>query len=115
VIVPDSERSRRQGGSASSAPEFTGLEVPTAEDFALEREDQPLQRDPTVPREPRAPADRRTRKERRRQSKEPEPGDESDEVGWMQGLSSRLSAYTVSEDGSPSEAENDGRKPEDPE
>jgi hypothetical protein len=32
-----------------------------------------------------------------------EPGDEGEEIGWMQGLSSRLSAYSLDSD--PSEAE----------
>ena len=31
-----------------------------------------------------------------------EPGDEAEEIGWMQGLSSRLSAYSLDSD--PSEA-----------
>ena len=43
-----------------------------------------------------------------------EPGDEGEEVGWMQGLSSRLSAYSLDTDppepGEPDDADDAGRR-----
>jgi hypothetical protein len=35
----------------------------------------------------------------RRQRSADDPGDEPEDTGWMQGLSTRLSAYSLSEEG----------------
>ena len=61
----------------------------------------------SIPR-PRDDDDRESRSPRSRPQTEPgkqkrstqpaEPGDEEQEVGWMAGLSNRLSAYSLSED-----------------
>ena len=40
-----------------------------------------------------------------------EPGDEGNEVGWMAGLSNRLSAYSLSDDEAQSASESDAHEP----
>jgi len=73
---------------------------------------------------PRADRDDETRESRRaprrrptaepntsKRSTEPaEPGDEGGEVGWMEGLSNRLSAYSLSEDDARAAADSDDEK-----
>jgi hypothetical protein len=44
-----------------------------------------------------------------------EPGDEAEEISWMQGLSSRLSAYSLAEEEASSAGEPDEDKPKDAE
>ena len=47
-----------------------------------------------------------------KRSAEPaEPGDEGNEVSWMAGLSNRLSAYSLSDEGAQSASEPDARDP----
>jgi hypothetical protein len=124
VIVPGSERPpepQPQTPPAAAEAGLAGLGFPTITELILDPEraregDQGQDRKPAAPQQeprPRPPrarptrADRRANKERRRRSSE-EPGDEYEETGWMHGLSNRLSAYSVDEDG----AQEDGKDPE---
>jgi hypothetical protein len=73
---------------------------PPVTDLVLDRGDDasaPEERDATPRRERPAPEDRRSGKDRRRRSSH-DPGDEAIESDWMQGLSNRLSAYSLSEE-----------------
>jgi hypothetical protein len=75
------------------------LGFPTITELILEPPSDPRPQERSKPRRER-PTDeeQRSGKERRRRSSH-EPGDESEQTGWMQGLSSRLSAYSLSGDG----------------
>ena len=106
IVVPG--RERPQEDAPDEPPDPSGLGFPPVTELILERDD-----DPPPPREStRRPVEdeRRTGKERRGRSSH-EPGDESDETGWMQGLSNRLSAYSLSEEGSA--ADRPGGDPDD--
>ena len=77
----------------------TGLAFPRVTDLNLNRSDSDFaseEREAKPPRE-RPDPDRRSGKDRRRQSSH-DPGDEAVESDWMQGLSNRLSAYSLSEE-----------------
>ncbi|HUG64473.1 MAG TPA: AMP-binding protein [Gaiellaceae bacterium] len=73
-----------------------GLNFPSAAAFSIPRPD------PDAPdlREPRAPRPRPQAElgKSKRSTESAEPGDEGHEVSWMEGLSNRLSAYSLSED-----------------
>jgi acyl-coenzyme A synthetase/AMP-(fatty) acid ligase len=94
VVVPGSEG--RQGDPPTDS---MGLGFPPVTELILDRdvEHAPAQERDAKPRREREAADRRGGKDRRRRSNH-EPGDESDETDWMQGLSNRLSAYSLSEE-----------------
>ena len=65
-------------------------------------------REEDEPRESRRTARPRPAAELGKSKTEPaEPGDEPGEVGWMAGLSNRLSAYSLSEDEAPPAADSD--------
>jgi acyl-coenzyme A synthetase/AMP-(fatty) acid ligase len=116
VVVPGAKRLDEQSPIAPA-----DLSFPTLPELALEPATEPGAVEPgaaareetqDTPRRERRSDDRRTGKDRRRLSSH-EPGDEADETGWMQGLSNRLSAYSLSEDGSgPADPEQD-ETPED--
>ena len=71
------------------------LNFPSASAFSI-----PRPKDDTDERESRAPRSRpQAESGKAKRSTQPaEPGDEEQEVGWMAGLSNRLSAYSLSED-----------------
>jgi len=78
-----------------SNAEASGLYFPPTTAFPIRRDD-----DDDAPR-PKRPAPRRQAAEppKGKRSTEPaEPGDEGAEVGWMAGLSNRLSAYSLSDE-----------------
>jgi hypothetical protein len=90
--VPTSEKPEPTTSNASSA----GLYFPPTTAFPIRRDDDEY--DPV--REKRAPR-RRPPAEvgKSKRSTEPaEPGDEGGEVGWMAGLSNRLSAYSLADE-----------------
>ena len=60
-----------------------------------------------------APGDCGRRPKRDRSA--PEPGEESQDVGWMEGLSSRLSAYSLDGDDEPTADAESDHEPEDAE
>ena len=102
IVLPESERPRTE--LSEIAERFARKPVPELPIERAEPVEEPEDRAAPPPPEPpkrdrRRPEkkDRRTGKDRRWRSSE-EPGDEADEVGWMQGLSGRLSAYTVADD-----------------
>lgn len=87
---------RQKGPDEQDAPATPALNFPSSASFTL-----PSGRAGSeAPREPRAP---RARPQvdlgkARRPAEPAEPGDEASEVGWMAGLSNRLSAYSLSEE-----------------
>jgi acyl-coenzyme A synthetase/AMP-(fatty) acid ligase len=102
VVVPGSERPAVESPIAPA-----DLSFPTVPELVLEpateqgtMELRTAAREVTrdTPQPERGASDGSTEKDRRRRSSH-EPGDEGDETGWMQGLSNRLSAYSLSEDG----------------
>jgi acyl-coenzyme A synthetase/AMP-(fatty) acid ligase len=93
IVRPGSERpdpaSADGNASMLGFPPITELILEPAEDVEPS-EDRPK------PRRERHTDERRSGKERRKRSSH-EPGDESEGTDWMQGLSNRLSAYSLSE------------------
>ena len=96
IVVPGRERPAEN--PPAGPPDPSGLGFPPVTELILELDEneRPAQRESPSRA---AEKERRAGKDRRRSSHE--PGDESDETGWMQGLSNRLSAYSLSEDASP--------------
>jgi hypothetical protein len=95
VVVPGSERT--PGGNASSDGDATTLGFKPTAELVLEPSEARTQETESKPRGERRTVERRTGQERRKRSSH-DPGDENDETGWMQGLSNRLSAYSLSEE-----------------
>jgi hypothetical protein len=100
VVRPGSER---QPDSGSADGDSTTLGFRPVSELVLRppadagtREEMAEPEQPPSPRERPAP-DRRSGKERRKRSSH-EPGDEQEAIDWMSGLSSRLSAYSLSEE-----------------
>ena len=95
---------RPREDATSPPPDPPGLGFPPITELIPERDEneRPAQREGS-----RRPAEdeRRTGKDRRRSSHE--PGDDGEETGWMQGLSNRLSAYSLSEQDSASDDPDD--------
>ena len=87
---------------ASDAPPVysAGLNFPPATTFPTPREDADADeaRENDTPKSPRRRPARDAGKSKRGKSEAAEPGDEAEEVSWMQGLSNRLSAYSLSEE-----------------
>jgi acyl-coenzyme A synthetase/AMP-(fatty) acid ligase len=111
VVVPGSERPAHESPIAPADLSFPTVPElvlePATEQGTTEPRTADREETPDEPQGDRRASDRRTEKDRRRRSSH-EPGDEGDETGWMQGLSNRLSAYSLSEDGSgPDDAESD--------
>jgi acetyl-CoA synthetase/medium-chain acyl-CoA synthetase len=111
IVVPGTEGLREQQEHPTPtdpALDPSGLGFPPITELILDLEQHATPKPENDRPAPEAPlTERRSGKDRRRLSSH-DPGDESDETGWMQGLSSRLSAYSLSEDPSSSnEPEND--------
>ena len=97
--------------STTPAPPLVGLGLPPVTDFTLDsaRKSEPR---PQAESRPPAPApDARPKRDR----SAPEPGEESQDVGWMEGLSSRLSAYSLDGDDEPTADAESDHEPEDAE
>ena len=101
--------------SAEPEPSLEGLGLPPLADFpGVTRDSPPLKRprrekreaaDSSVQPEP-APEKKRRR---RRSRSAGEPGDEQEgNIGWMDGLSSRLDAYSLASEGEAAPAEDEG-------
>jgi acetyl-CoA synthetase/medium-chain acyl-CoA synthetase len=93
----------REVGPEETEPTLPTLNFPSSTAFSIPRgsRDDESQREQRSPR-PRPPAELGTSK---RSTAPAEPGDEGQEVSWMDGLSNRLSAYSLSEDEEPPAAE----------
>jgi hypothetical protein len=94
-------------------PQFLDVGLPPVTNFPTLGEREP---DHTVGQEPRAHPPRRSIESST--ALEPsigEPGDEADEMGWMKGLSSRLNAYNLAENETPSPRKPGEDEPEDAE
>jgi acyl-coenzyme A synthetase/AMP-(fatty) acid ligase len=91
--------------SEESPSQAAGLYFPPVTAFPT----LPTDRDEDSRETPRAPRRRPAGEvaKPKRSSEPAEPGDETGEVGWMAGLSNRLSAYSLSEDESPQDSESD--------
>ena len=99
VVDPNAERSpqmEKDAGSDEEAgkPDLSGLGLRPV-DFELDRSEP--ERSP-APKRPRPEAPPPADKKDRRSRSTGEPGDELDEVDWMGGLSTRLSAYSLAQD-----------------
>jgi AMP-binding enzyme C-terminal domain len=94
---PVFEAPRAQKKVEESPSEAAGLYFPPVTAFPTPRADpdgEDTQQDRRAPRR-RPPAELNASK---RSTEPAEPGDEVGETGWMEGLSNRLSAYSLSED-----------------
>ncbi|HEU0246610.1 MAG TPA: AMP-binding protein [Gaiellaceae bacterium] len=93
----------------------TGLQFPSATSFPTPRsgEDGETEFGRDAHKSPRGRPAAGPGRSKRVRSREAEPGDESEEVSWMEGLSNRLSAYSLAgEEASPRSEPNDD-EPED--
>ena len=111
--LPDFIVVRGPNEEPTTPPPLVGLGLPAVTDFTLDpgRNSEPRPKTEPRPPDPDPDPDKRPRRGR----SAPEPGEDGDDVGWMEGLSSRLSAYSLEgEDESPGGAEHD-REPEDAE
>jgi hypothetical protein len=82
----------------------SGLNFPSVVSFPVPRAGTDDDDEHDAPRAPRPRPTADQGKGKRGKSGGAEPGDEAEEVSWMQGLSNRLSAYSLSEeDASPSD------------
>jgi acetyl-CoA synthetase/medium-chain acyl-CoA synthetase len=101
---------------AADAGTPPGLYFPPATSFPTLRDEED---DPESTREAPRQLGRRptadSTKGKRGKPRAAEPGDESDEVSWMQGLSNRLSAYSLADEGTASDDEPSEAEPEDSE
>ena len=113
VVVPGSESPPED---VQRVPDPATLGFPPISELVLDREadESPAASQNHDTARPGPDEDRRSGKDRRRRSSH-EPGDEADESGWMQGLSNRLSAYSLSDDNPgpalPGSAESDDDEP----
>jgi acyl-coenzyme A synthetase/AMP-(fatty) acid ligase len=82
------------GTGDTEKPDLSGLGLRPV-NFELDRAEPER---PTAPKRPRPEAPPPTDSTDRRSRSTGEPGDELDEVDWMGGLSTRLSAYSLSQD-----------------
>jgi hypothetical protein len=89
-------------------PEPPTLNFPSSTDFSIPRGSRDDVSEPRTPRR-RPPAELGKPK---RSNGAAEPGDEMGEASWMEGLSNRLSAYSLSEDEEPSTSEDAEDTPE---
>jgi acetyl-CoA synthetase/medium-chain acyl-CoA synthetase len=107
IVVPETDR---QTEPETDAPDLAALGLPPVT-INLERRDAPA---PPAPKRPRAPSTpkKEDKRGKSRQS-DGEPGDEVEEVGWMEGLSTRLSAYSLASDEPEASAEDESDKDND--
>ena len=106
IVNPDSTSAGRPGADGSDVG-FVGL--PPVTSFKLDRAQE------TSPKRRRRgqPAPAKDDKQSRTRSAG-EPGDEVEEVDWMQGLSTRLSAYSLAQDDEPpASTDDEEHEPED--
>ena len=105
--VPTSEKPEPTMSNASAA----GIYFPPTTAFPIRRDDDG---DDGPVREKRAPRHRPAAdlNEPKRSSEPAEPGDEAAEAGWMAGLSNRLSAYSLADEGAEPEGEPDAGEPD---
>ena len=123
VVDPDHPRTLEPVPTASVEPEIYEPPPPEAEDPLAGLGLKPVTEFPKVESagERSAPPGRRRPGGPLRDTKpdrpsEGEPGDEAEEIGWMQGLSNRLSAYSLdAEPEAPDSPSADEHEPEDPE
>jgi len=86
-------------GEADPETSPPGLYFPPVTSFPAPREDtDETERRRDAPKTPRRRPAADPGKSKRVKSGAAEPGDEADEVSWMQGLSNRLSAYSLAEE-----------------
>jgi hypothetical protein len=112
--VPTSAKPEATTSNASLA----GIYFPPTTAFPVRRDDDeaPTQRrQPSRPR-PNAEPENNEAGKKKRSTEPAEPGDETTEVGWMAGLSGRLSAYSLADEDAGSGADEsgdagDGEKP----
>ena len=106
VVDPDAPRLERGDDAPDTEkPDLSGLGLRPV-NFALDRETPER---PTAPKRPRPEAQPPSGPEDKRSQSNGEPGDELDEVDWMGGLSTRLSAYSLSQDEEPPRQTDDER------
>jgi hypothetical protein len=93
----------------------SGLNFPPATSFPTLRseEDGETEFGRDANRTPRGRPAAGSGRPKRPRSREAEPGDESDEVSWMAGLSNRLSAYSLAGEETSPRSEPDDDEPED--
>jgi hypothetical protein len=114
--APPTTRSLEVAEGPDAEASTNGLNFPPVTSFPAPRDD--ADDDAERKREPKAPRRRRAPepgKSKRGKSGGAEPGDDAEEVSWMQGLSNRLSAYSLAEEEAGSTGEPTGDKPEDAE
>jgi hypothetical protein len=101
----EAPRAEMKAEEAPSPSQAAGIYFPPVTAFPTPRPD----RDGDDTRERRAPRRRPPAElNASKRSTEPaEPGDETGEASWMEGLSNRLSAYSLSEDEDPATADSD--------
>jgi len=104
--VPTSAKREATTSNAASA----GIYFPPTTAFPIRRDDDEPPRPRTQPSRPRAAGDpgKGDAGKKKRSTEPAEPGDEGTEVGWMAGLSGRLSAYSLSDEDAESEAADTG-------
>ena len=99
VVDPNAKPGAHRAAEDGEKPDLTGLGLRPV-DFNLERHERTEPDRATMPKRPRSatppPTDEKDKDRRTRSTGE--PGDELGEVDWMGGLSTRLSAYSLSQD-----------------
>jgi acyl-coenzyme A synthetase/AMP-(fatty) acid ligase len=103
--VPTSAKPEATKSNASSA----GIYFPPTTAFPIRRDDDESPRQRTQPsrRRPAADPGKDDAGKKKRSTEPAEPGDEGTEVGWMAGLSGRLSAYSLSDEDAQSDVADD--------
>jgi acyl-coenzyme A synthetase/AMP-(fatty) acid ligase len=91
----------------------SGLQFPSAASFPAPRSDDDGETEFGRDRTPRGRPAAGSGRPKRVRSREAEPGDESEEVSWMAGLSNRLSAYSLAGEETSPRSEPDDDEPED--
>jgi acetyl-CoA synthetase len=98
--------------SSDSEPASTELNFPSVTAFSISGDRTTVDRGDRQA-SPRRPSGADIGTAKKRASQPAEPGDETNEVGWMAGLSNRLSAYSLSEEEAQTEAEPGEDEPSD--
>ena len=120
---PEPEAPTFPGSAATSAkaepePSLEGLALPPLTDFPGTTRDRPPSERPRPERGAAEPAERPAEpdnKRRRRRSRSAgEPGDEQEGLGWMDGLSNRLSAYSLADESELAADEDDAETEDEP-
>ena len=108
VAEPDPSQPLIAGLGIAPLPDIQSLVKESGQD----RAEPGSERSSKEPRPRPAPVS--SRKGRRERSAE-DPGDEAEAVNWMDGLSSRLSAYSLADDGPAPASQDEPAKPDDTE